>query len=503
MSFINESFNIGKKNMVVGNGKEDFNISSINGHEVRINGIVPGAGGGGGVPPIGDIDFIGNLNCNDVAGGGTKGIITAEKKVVSGSDGIFSTGLIKTGPANDIHSGKDLVFDGDDIYKEYPNIVPPEPRKTYKEYKGLVATGDDNIFTGSNQFNDNTTEFSFPVSVGIRDPVTKLFTQNLALNTSGNIESKTINNTTEIQCGNINCGNSALNEVRARVFNTRTNENNLPDGWILEQQVPSVPAQPLDKILQIKAQEVNASVNILSSDFSGSNGANIILNPGTDLNGGFIQAQTYYTGTGSNAFYLKQDRLAGGASGDELQIKAPSATATVNFKDNSNADVLIIKNASVDLKNDIPLNFGTYTFRPQQYTLNFTGAVIDDNPAVIFNSGSALWTDVNNGGTQTLHNIGNNFFKMTIIGVPTNSAGVYGNFRWSGDFPFLIPNFSPAVIPQMYNGNFCIIKSPGGFQKPTLCGYSSTSTDYKLCFPSVPAGTETFSGTIRITIMNT
>jgi hypothetical protein len=72
MSFINESFNIGKKNMIVGNGKEDFDISSINGYEVKINGIVPGAGGGGGVPPVGDIDFIGNLNCNDQPGGGAR-----------------------------------------------------------------------------------------------------------------------------------------------------------------------------------------------------------------------------------------------------------------------------------------------------------------------------------------------------------------------------------------------------------------------------------------------
>jgi hypothetical protein len=62
-----------------------------------------------------------------------------------------------------------------------------------------------------------------------------LFTQNLALNTSGNIESKTINNGTIIQCGNINCGNGGENEVRARVFNTRTNEHNLPDGWVIEQ----------------------------------------------------------------------------------------------------------------------------------------------------------------------------------------------------------------------------------------------------------------------------
>jgi hypothetical protein len=38
-----------------------------------------------------------------------------------------------------------------------------------------------------------------------------------------------------IQCGNINCGNAGENEVRARVFKTRTNEHSSPEGWTIEQ----------------------------------------------------------------------------------------------------------------------------------------------------------------------------------------------------------------------------------------------------------------------------
>ncbi len=186
-----------------------------------------------------------------------------------------------------------------------------------------------------------------------------------------------------------------------------------------------------------------------------------------------------------------------------LNIRQATASSEVLFLDNTDAEIIRIQKTQVEFGLNIPILFNNFSFRPQQYTLNFSNAVIDDNPPVMFNSGSSLWTNINDGGTQTLHTIGNNFFKMTIIGVPTNSAGSYGNFRWSGDFPFLIPNFSPAVIPQRYDGNFCIIKSPGGFQKPDVCGFSSTSTDYKLCFPSVSAGTDTYSGTIRITILNT
>jgi hypothetical protein len=281
------------------------------------------AGGGGGVPPVGDIDFIGNLNCNDVPGGGSKGIITAEKKLVaglggietsgnieitsngnltlngngsilqlgsgsitSGSGGIESTGDIKTIGAFDLEIGKDIYFDGTDIYHRTNN---PVAQKSYKDFKQLAGLNDANKFTGANQFNSNTTEFAAKVSVGTRDPVSLLFTQNLALNTSGNIESKTINNGTIIQCGNINCGNGGENEVRARVFNTRTNEHNLPDGWVIEQALPSNPAQPVDKILQIKAQEAGAVVSITPSDFAGTN-PSIILDPNTTANGGKIYA---------------------------------------------------------------------------------------------------------------------------------------------------------------------------------------------------------------------
>jgi hypothetical protein len=54
-----------------------------------------------------------------------------------------------------------------------------------------------------------------------------------------------------IQCGNINCGNAGENEVRARVFKTRTNEHNSPEGWTIEQQLPSNPAVPFDRVTSI------------------------------------------------------------------------------------------------------------------------------------------------------------------------------------------------------------------------------------------------------------
>jgi hypothetical protein len=359
MSFINESFNIGKKNMIVGNGKEDFDISSINGYEVKINGIVPSAGGGGGVPPVGDIDFIGNLNCNDQPGGGSKGIISAEKKVVSGlggietsgnieitsngnltlngngsilqlgsgsitsgSGGIESTGDIKTIGSFDLEIGKDIYFDGTDIYHRTNN---PVAQKSYKDYKQLPGLNDANKFTGANEFNSNTTEFSAKVSVGTRDPQSLLFTQNLALNTSGNIESKTINNGTIIQCGTINCGNAGENEVRARQFNTRTNEHSSPDGWVIEQGLPHL------------------------------------------------------------------------------------------FKDSSNSDILLVKNTEIQLGTNISIKFGNYSFRPIEITYAFTGATVSDAPGTLFNSLTTSFTRTNDGDTNVkLNDLGEGIYILSI-----------------------------------------------------------------------------------------
>ena len=431
---LSNTFSLGADTLVLGQGDKDVNIVSQNGQDIKINGVVPSAGGGI-IPPVGDIDFIGNLNCNDQPGGGSKGIITAEKKMVaglggmettgnieitsnanltlngngsilqlgsgsitSGSGGIESTGDIKTIGAFDLEIGKDIYFDGTDIYHRTNN---PVAQQSYKDFKELVGLGDNNKFTGANQFNSNTTEFAAKVSVGTRDPVSLLFTQNLALNTSGNIESKTINNNTQIQCGNINCGNGGLNEVRAAVFNTRTNEHNQPDGWLIEQTLPSNPAQPIDKILQIKAQEAGAVVSITPSDFQGTNPA-IILDPNDTANGGKIYAANFTLGSTVDRYRLTQDIT--GPLSDTLQISAPTANSKVQFIDNSNNVILDVNKTQVVLGSNIPINFGNFSFRPQQFYKDIT-AFSFNNSAIgvtnkIFGTNDTDWVNVNTGATN-------------------------------------------------------------------------------------------------------
>ena len=439
---LSKSLNFGADTLILGQGDQDVNIVSQNGTDIKINGIVPSAGGGGGVPAVGDIDFIGNLNCNDVAGGGSKGIITAEKKVVSGLDGIFSSGEIKTGAANDIHAGKDLVFDGQDLYKSYPGVVPAIPNKTYKEYKNLIAPTDNVTYTGTNIFRDNAVSIQ-----ALNDDVPAVYENTITLNTNGNIQCETINNVTSITTGTITCDNGGVNECKARVFNTRTSGTN---GWNIKQAVEEAnpPGKAANNILQIAATQAQAvgelvEVYITSSEYDPSNGdnPNIKLIPDTVLNGGKVQASQYDLGTAPNRYYLKQD--IGGPNDKVLQIKAPTNNASVNFKDNSNADILVVKNTSIDLANSIPINFGAYSFRPIQYVYSNTIEIrgTPDNTGytnMVFNclgnatqptlGGKNLWTNLNTGATNvSLYNDAlEGFYKCSIKQTALSSSG---NFK--------------------------------------------------------------------------
>ena len=269
---------IGGDSLILGSnfGSDDFNIVGTNGRSIKINGVVP-SGGGGGVPEVGDIDFIGNLNCNDLPGGGSKGIITAEKKVVSGLDGIFSSGEIKTGAANDIHSGKDLVFDGQDIYKSYPNIVPAIPNKTYKEYKNLIAPTDNTTFTGTNIFRNNAVSIQ-----ALNDADPAVYENTITLNTNGNIQCNDINAGTLIKANSLICENGPNENqlIKAREFHFRPKSTETT-GWKFSQKPPENPAIPSDNYLMLQNTQTTGSFNLVKSSFDPQNPTpfDIILDP--------------------------------------------------------------------------------------------------------------------------------------------------------------------------------------------------------------------------------
>ena len=465
---------INGKTIVIGNtslkDNEQVDIISSNGTEIKINGVVPGSGSGalpiddsgdiklnpGNLICLGDGNLTGKINAENITiktaniTEGNLEVVAGKVEVlnnnveVSGNGSLIvkgngeikteGSGNITAGSVGDIQttlgdliSGNDIYFDGDDIYRRTNN---PISQQSYKDYKQLPGKNDDNVFTGKNKFNSNTTEFAAKVSVGTRDPVSELFTQNLALNSSGNIECKTINNGTQIQCGNINCGNAGLNEVRARVFNTRTNENNLPDGWLIEQGLPNSPAQLIDKVLQIKAQEVGGFVTITPTDFVGQNPA-IILDPNNTANGGKIYAASFTFGSTDDRFDLIQDLT--GPLNNTLQINARTADGKVEFRDNSNNVILSVKKTDIFLAPTIPIKFGNYSFRPQQYSLNKTITIAANADTatftnMIFNCRTDTFTNVNAGGSVPFYNAAlEGFYKVTITQTALSSLGNFSN----------------------------------------------------------------------------
>ena len=539
---------INGKTIVIGNTTlketEQVNIISSNGTEIKVNGVVPGSGSG--ALPIDDSGDIklnpGNLIC--VGDGNLTGKIDAENitiktanitqgnlQVVDGKVEVLNnnvevsgtgnievkgSGEIKTEGGNitaglagdiqtttgDIVSGNRIYFDGQDIYHRTFN---PDAEQNYKDYKQLPGKNDNNVFTGSNQFNSNTTEFAAKVSVGTRDGG-GLFTQNLALNTSGNIESKTINNTTQIQCGNINCGNAGLNEVRARVFNTRTNENNLPDGWLIEQAEPSSPAQPVDKVLQMKAQEAGGYITITPTDFVGSDPA-IILDPNTTANGGKIYAASFTFGSTANRFDLIQDLT--GPLNNTLQINAPTGSGKVEFRDNSNNVILDVNKTEIKLGNTIPISFGSYDFRPIQYykdlnVFSFNNSALGPTN-LIFNTNDNTWINKNTGATGQNLNLavaGNSGgFKLSFQQISAGAIGQINDFRFMSDIvlcqvndgnPNIILPAATAYAFQAYDGN----SAPIITQTPGFLYYNVYAQ-----FPGV-SGNETSNVRITLTKMD-
>ena len=508
MSSISNTTSLGGDILLLGQGSDKttgFDIITNNGRSILINGVDPTSGGGSGGGPY---DGPGNIRLNtgnltavgdgisngkiegqtiksidnivitsgslEVTTGGVdikaNGNMTLEGngninqlgtgKISSGSGGIESLGDIKTIGAFDLEIGQNIYFDGDDIFHRTNN---PSAQKSYKDYKQLVGLNDANVFTGANQFNDNTTEFAAKVSVGTRDPVSELFTQNLALNSSGNIESKTINNTTIVQCGNVNCGNAGLNEVRARQFKTRTNENNSPEGWTISQQTPSNPAVTFDRALAFTGGEANAFISILDN----AHGIipNIVLDPRTSALGGLIVANTYQVGPSAEGFKIEQpnsgteiDNLlvkagqnegqvkfqnnagtidlaiiqkdsvtnqgrlycpaiffgttgihnsivndTSGADSLVLKIKQATASSKVEFLDNAAASIMEVKKTEIELGTTIPINFGAYSFLPVQFYKDITAFSFNNSALgstnLIFKTNDSDWINKNTGAT--------------------------------------------------------------------------------------------------------
>jgi hypothetical protein len=405
-----------------GGGVTDpLNLNNINAAVAMTAPIItPPAGGGGLViyanalqPPTGAGETL-NINASTVM------TMDGDISTMNGNVQVQGTGAITCGTTinavgnittnvtGDIHSGREFIFNGQDLYKSYPGIVPAIPNQTYKDYKGLVATGDNAIFTAEPVFRKT---IKVQTSDGAVPPV---LTDRITLNSDGSIQCAAINNVNEITTGTVVCDNGGTNECKARVFNTRTSGTN---GWTMKQALEDAnpPNNAANNILQFAATQAQAAgiptqIYVTASDYDPSQGGlpSVIIDPVTTASGGRVQSSQFITGTTASRFVFKQD--VGGALDQVLQVNAPSGTSEVQFKDNVGGETLSIKKTSVDLGDTIPLNFGAYSFRPIQFYKDIT-AFSFNNSALgptnkVFGTNDTDWVNVNTGATGQNLNLG-------------------------------------------------------------------------------------------------
>jgi len=440
------------------NGK-NVDIVSEGGGKILINGVEPTGGSGGQLPltGTGNIDITGNITAegDGITSGKiegesmkSKGVLVVDGKltvptsdlevtngkiivgagnieqgsagkIVSGTGGLESHGDIITIGAKDLIMGNNIYFEGTDIYKRENN--PPQDT-SYKVFKGLVARNDSTIWTGTNDFAEK-------VRLGTESGGT--FTESgLTLNTNGTLQSVNINNSTLLQCGNINCGNGGTNEIRCKKIVTRTNEDdvNNPDGWIITQEAPSNPAQQIDRILDFQAQEANAYISIRSSEPS-QIVPNIVLNPRTSALGGEIISNLFRVGDGALTDWNIENPKTGTDTNNLVITAGGGSNAEIRFKNNSGVDIANIRETAIVLANPIPLQFGAYSFRPVQYkltkTLTIAAAADTTNfTNMAFNCQSDTWTNVNTNQSISMYNAAlEGYYKCTITQTALSSAG--------------------------------------------------------------------------------
>ncbi len=507
------SFSIGANKLLLGEGDSEVNIVSKNGTDIKINGVVPSAGGGG-VPAVGDIDFIGNLNCNDVAGGGAKGIISAEKKINSGVGGVESVGDIKTLAGGDLKSGRDFYFNGQDIYKTYEGIVPQPANKTYKDYKGLIAEADNNTFTGTNKFRNNA------VSVqALNTDVPAVFVDKITLNTDGNINCNEINNNTLLKSNSIICENGApeSQKVMARQYHFRPNSLETT-GWVFSQKPPDPGGSPEDNYLMLQNTQATGSLNLVKSTFDPNNPTpfDIILDP----QNGHVKTTTSFDAPQVNFRKNAVDNWsisqppAGDVAEGTLIARSPNTLGSFNIFDSASSpwaqfgstgttlpkpttiNNTLNVNGDTTLGNTNSLLFGAYSFRPQQFYKDITNFSFNHSAIgatnLLFNTGNpavAEWTNVNTGvGSQPIDLINNpGAYKITIRQTTNGSQNEINGMRIMSDIVLSRPNDPAPIVElaqptaysyELYDGIAPIITmKPGGLTWAVHCTFPQVSNN--------------------------
>ena len=478
------------------------------------------AGGGGGGLPIngtGDISVVGNISAS--GDGISTGKVEGHSLKATAGNIVSSSGSVSA-VNGDVHGN--ALYTNTLVYNQTENggVV------TNTEYtlSQNCAKKDGGVNELSAQQFTNYHQFTQPLilSNAFKANANAEFTNgNLTFsgtgqqinNQFGAYSGDTANLLTQLTCGSINVSNGANNFIRCPIHDFREGNG----GGITISQPASGDAN--QNSLLFKQVGAGSGSGMVFLKENGSVGTADDENLRVDEDGQvrlrerINVPQINFRQDSSGGFSLSQGE-SGGPFQHNLGLSFPNPSSSFMIMDENQNSLLVQTKNSLNIETTTNLNqntqiantrtfsFGSYTFTPTQYTYAFTGAVIDDNPAVLFNSNANIFTNVNTGATSvSLNTAGEGYYKLTITG-SASSGGTYGAFRFSCDFPYTAPAFAAGTVINRYTGNFSGAKYPAsGITTPDLCGFSLSTTDYKLCWPSIASGTETFSGTLTITRM--
>jgi hypothetical protein len=496
---LSTSLNLGADTLILGQGDQDVNLVSKNGRDIKINGIVPSAGGGGGVPPIGDVSFVGNLIVDDnIDNLGNKG---------------------------------NIIFGGKDIYHSTPQ-VPGQPAVddiSYVTFKQLAEKNETNTFTEINTFKEVV-----KIQALNADPV-PVFVDKISLNKDGSINAEGQLKANGLICEN---GSTDTNYVKARVFDFRPKgENDAPDneltGWNFSQKKPDAgaPAEA-DNYLMLQNTQPTGSFNLVKSSFDPQNPTefDIILDP----QNGKVKTATSFDAPQVNfrrdplndAWSISQPPIGDPAEGT-LIARSPSVFGSFNILDSASSswaqfsalattlpkattiNSTLNVNGNTTLSSISSLLFGAYIFRPQQYSRNITLTIDGTKDTtnftnMIFNprDNPSNWTNVNTGATnQHIYNAAlAGYYKCTVTQTALSSASNYDGIKVIFDYVLEFSlQTSPDIEPPVSYGYKV---KPSGGQPPTIdvdhTNNPVQSQPVFLLFPNQNAG-ETMEMTVKLT----
>lgn len=338
---------------------------------------------------------------------------------------------------------------------------------------------------------------------------------------SGSVSAINANITDNISASKINVDNVAdPQDSHVRCYSYEFRQEAEVDGWNVSQLRPSVPPTTLDDMLIFSPAVSGAIVGVIPSDFNPnvSDIPNIILDPQTQALGGRIQCSgivkcpkiAFGTESNESQHWTVREDPPGNPESDNLVFRAPGSTSIFKILNNSDATLLQQNNTQLNLNTNVILNsssslsFGSYSFRPQQYSQSITSFPISQIATAfskIFTSVST-WTNVNTNATGAF--IQEGFYKLSVsqtqVSAPT---AIYEGIGILCDYVYRVPAdaLPNNALPNPLSFSYKKYETTGAPQIE-IRRNATGGQDVHLTFPTSTTSNETMAITVKLTKMD-